>query len=194
MRITKKWTLIDTQHPISLFAFSGVWIPSLKSGDCFLHTKIEGTHFKLSNAALSVSMKHCRTFYAYRSVHRESISKNSNKMTLQSTLLFPVSSDTPTTTVDTHCLCTTDAVSTVNWAPDDGHGICPKHVERLKLNNNVLCSVILLEFFLKSRKYLWYLRSHEDALLLHDIMASGKSENRAWGVYGTTMPLTQNEN
>jgi hypothetical protein len=39
-----------------------------------------------------------------------------------------------------------DAVSTVNWAPDDGHGICPKHVERLTGNNKVLYSVTLLEF------------------------------------------------
>jgi hypothetical protein len=33
-------------------------------------------------------------FFAYHSVHRESISKNSNKMTLYSTLLFPVSRST----------------------------------------------------------------------------------------------------
>jgi hypothetical protein len=33
-------------------------------------------------------------FYAYDSAHRESISKNSNKMTLYSTLLFPVSRST----------------------------------------------------------------------------------------------------
>jgi hypothetical protein len=44
-------------------------------------------------------------------------------------------------------LSTPDAVSTVNSAPDDGHGICPKHVERLTGNNKVLYSVILLEFF-----------------------------------------------
>jgi hypothetical protein len=48
--------------------------------------------------------------------------------------------------LDTHCLSTPNAVSTVR-APDDGHGICPKHVERLTGNNKVLYSVILLEFF-----------------------------------------------
>jgi hypothetical protein len=53
----------------------------------------------------------------------------------------------PRLRLDTHCLSTPDAESTVNWAPDDGPGICPKHVERLKGNNKVLYSVILLEFF-----------------------------------------------
>jgi hypothetical protein len=116
-------------------------------------------------------------FCPYHSVHRESISKNSNKVTLYSTLLFPVSRSTrfghipcpssgaqitvltacgvdkqcvfshPRRRLDTHCLSTPDAVSTFNWAPDDGHGICPKHVERLTGNNKVLYSVILLEFF-----------------------------------------------
>jgi hypothetical protein len=79
-------------------------------------------------------------------MHRESVSKNPNKMTLYSTLLFPASrcmcfrhipcpsSGAQLTVrtasgVDTHCLSTPDAVSTVNLAPDDGHGICPKHVE-----------------------------------------------------------------
>jgi hypothetical protein len=49
----------------------------------------------------------------------------------------------PRRRLDTHCLSTPDAVSTVNWAPDDGHGICPKHVELLTGNNKVLYSIIL---------------------------------------------------
>jgi hypothetical protein len=58
--------------------------------------------------------------------------------------------------VDTHRLSTPDAVSTVNWAPDDGHGICPKHVERLTGSNKVLYSVISLEFFETYEKMLLY--------------------------------------
>jgi hypothetical protein len=56
-----------------------------------------------------------------------------------------------TTVRQYHCfirysLSTPDAVSTVNCAPDDGHRICPKHVERPTGNNKILYSVILLEF------------------------------------------------
>jgi hypothetical protein len=84
--------------------------------------------------------------------------------TLYSTLLFPVGRSTcfghipcpssgaqltvltavlthPRRRLDTHCSSTPDAVSTINWAPDDGHGICPKHVERPTGNNKVLYKV-----------------------------------------------------
>jgi hypothetical protein len=43
--------------------------------------------------------------------------------------------------LDTYCSSTPEAVSTVNSAPDDGHGICTKHVERPTGNNKVLYKV-----------------------------------------------------
>jgi hypothetical protein len=55
----------------------------------------------------------------------------------------------PRRRLDTHCLSTPYAVSTVNWAPDDGHGICPKHVERLTGNDKVLYKVSSCWNFLK---------------------------------------------
>jgi hypothetical protein len=44
--------------------------------------------YLLKSAPIQITYKYFSTFYAYHSVHRESISKNSNKMTLYSTLLF----------------------------------------------------------------------------------------------------------
>jgi hypothetical protein len=82
-------------------------------------------------------------FYFYHSVHCESISKNSNKMTLYSTLLFPVSRST----CFGHIPCPSSGAQLTVLTASGVDKQCVSSHRRLTGNNKVLYSVILLEFF-----------------------------------------------